>query len=291
MNPDKQVAVLLSDEESIFNDYLYFYFRIYKKNLIKKLFSKALDRILEQEIEEISVAEIGSGNGYDALNIMNILVEHPKTKTKKIKLTLAEGLKSSIEKSKDLLEEFNHFEIEYLQMDFNQSLPMKSGIFDIVICTEVIEHIKNPNNFLKEIFRTQKNDSYFILTTDNSPNLLQKIKRFPLLLIGRYNRKYKKVDPDLDPDTFYTEMNNDQIPIYGHINLKTCTQWEKIFKSVGYTISSLGTYESVRRGGGNQSPPVLFFYFFWSTISSLLPSFLSKHIGDTTAFIASKRHH
>ena len=54
MNQDKQVALLLSDEESIFNDYLYFYFRIYKKNLIKKLFSKALDRILEQEIEEIS---------------------------------------------------------------------------------------------------------------------------------------------------------------------------------------------------------------------------------------------
>ena len=146
-------------------------------------------------------------------------------------------------------------------------------------------------SILENKIKTQKNDSYFILTTDNSPNLLQKIKRFPLLLSGRYNRKYKKVDPDLDPDTFYTEMNNDQIPIYGHINLKTCTQWEKIFKSVGYTISSLGTYESVRRGGGNQSPPVLFFYFFWSTISSLLPSFLSKHIVDTTAFIASKRHH
>ena len=91
MNPDKQVAVLLSDEESIFNDYLYFYFRIYKKNLIKKLFAKALDRILEQENDEISVTEIGSGNGYDALNIMNLLVEHPKTKNKKIKLTLAEG--------------------------------------------------------------------------------------------------------------------------------------------------------------------------------------------------------
>ncbi len=288
MNPDKQVAVLLSDEESIFNDYLYFYFRIYKKNLIKKLFAKALDRILEQENDEISVTEIGSGNGYDALNIMNLLVEHPKTKNKKIKLTLAEGLKSSIEKSKDLLEEFNHFEIEYLQMDFNQSLPMKSGIFDIVICTEVIEHIKNPNKFLNEIFRTQKNNSFFILTTDNSPNLLQKIKRIPVLLTGKYNRKYKKIDPDLDPDTFYTEMNNNQIPIYGHINLKTCTQWEKIFKTVGYTISSLGTYESVRRGGGKQSPLVLFFYFSWSAISSLLPSFLSKHIGDTTAFIAHK---
>ena len=87
---------------------------------------------------------------------MNILVQHPKTKNKKIKFTLAEGLNSSIEKSKDLLEEFNRFEIEYLQMDFNKSLPMKYGIFDIVICTEVIEHIRNPNNFLKEIFRTQK---------------------------------------------------------------------------------------------------------------------------------------
>lgn len=46
-------------------------------------------------------------------------------------------------------------------------LPFKDNSFDLILCTEVIEHVNNQNKALSEIFRVLKKGGYLVLTTPN----------------------------------------------------------------------------------------------------------------------------
>lgn len=45
------------------------------------------------------------------------------------------------------------------------NLPVKDNIADIIICTEVLEHVKNSNKAVSELNRVLKDGKYLILTT------------------------------------------------------------------------------------------------------------------------------
>ncbi|MFX0132130.1 MAG: class I SAM-dependent methyltransferase [Candidatus Hodarchaeota archaeon] len=44
-------------------------------------------------------------------------------------------------------------------------LPIKSGVADLILCVEVLEHLKNPDSGISEINRIMKDGGYSILTT------------------------------------------------------------------------------------------------------------------------------
>ncbi len=52
--------------------------------------------------------------------------------------------------------------------DIEGGLPFGEGTFDLVWCTEVIEHLRNPKNLLREIQRVLKPGGVVILTAPNS---------------------------------------------------------------------------------------------------------------------------
>ena len=54
----------------------------------------------------------------------------------------------------------------YLQADGMQ-LPFADNSFDLVLSSEVIEHILEPEHFVQEIARVLKPDGYLLLTTPN----------------------------------------------------------------------------------------------------------------------------
>lgn len=45
-----------------------------------------------------------------------------------------------------------------------QALPFRDSKFDIVFCLEVLEHVKNPNQFIKEVFRVLRSNGILICT-------------------------------------------------------------------------------------------------------------------------------
>ncbi|MEZ4465492.1 MAG: class I SAM-dependent methyltransferase [bacterium] len=53
-------------------------------------------------------------------------------------------------------------------VDANAPLPFKTGSFDLVWCSEVIEHLADPAFSLKELVRVTRPGGELILTTPNS---------------------------------------------------------------------------------------------------------------------------
>jgi SAM-dependent methyltransferase len=56
-----------------------------------------------------------------------------------------------------------------------QLLPIKTGSVDLVVATELIEHIPKPHLFLDEVFRVLKPHGLFLLSFPNAAHLLSRL--------------------------------------------------------------------------------------------------------------------
>lgn len=59
--------------------------------------------------------------------------------------------------------------------DANEKLPYRNETFDIIWCSEVIEHLKNPKESVKEMLRITRPGGRIIITTPNSHFWIQKM--------------------------------------------------------------------------------------------------------------------
>ncbi|MFC1511032.1 class I SAM-dependent methyltransferase [Candidatus Margulisiibacteriota bacterium] len=114
-----------------------------------------------------------------------------------------------------------HFQV----MDANE-MGFTNEEFDIVICSEVIEHMKNPVQVLNNIYRILAGNGVLILTTPNEgggvlPKSLKKLRRKPGP--GRLGEK----------DSCLTEQG------YGHISIKAKSEWASFFKQAGLTTEAV----------------------------------------------------
>jgi len=70
-------------------------------------------------------------------------------------------------------------------VDLNTAaLPYPDAAFDLVTCTEVVEHIEHYRHTIREIFRILKPGGLFVMTTPNVLNLRSRIR---YLLFGFFN--------------------------------------------------------------------------------------------------------
>jgi ubiquinone/menaquinone biosynthesis C-methylase UbiE len=65
-----------------------------------------------------------------------------------------------------------------------EGLPFESSAFDLVTCTEVIEHLEHYRYTLREMYRVLKPGGALVLTT---PNILNLKSRIRFLIFGFYN--------------------------------------------------------------------------------------------------------
>lgn len=109
-----------------------------------------------------------------------------------------------------------------------EKLPFKNESFSAVIAFDLIEHLTNPEIFLKETFRVLKNNGFLILSTPNPKSIGARLKN--------------KLTPGIE-NLPYDEIN---FVWYGwrdktHINIKTLKEWRRIIESCGFKILKDGT--------------------------------------------------
>ncbi len=94
---------------------------------------------------------------------------------------------------------FHKVKVEFMIKDITK--PFQSNAFDFVICQEVIEHITNYQDVIKNAFKALKKGGYFMLSTPHDMSqwtLLDKyanhIKRFSIREIYSEFRQFEKVN-------------------------------------------------------------------------------------------------
>lgn len=77
--------------------------------------------------------------------------------------------------------------VQLVEADLNRSFPFEDAAFDAVVALEIIEHLENPNRFLRELRRVLKPGSRAVLST---PNILCLRSRLRFLLRGEFHLFY-----------------------------------------------------------------------------------------------------
>lgn len=77
------------------------------------------------------------------------------------------------------VERFSLADVEIQQINLNQErLPYADASFDIVTCSEVVEHLENYRDLFRQVNRVLKPGGLFIVTTPNVLNLKSRMRYF-----------------------------------------------------------------------------------------------------------------
>ncbi len=154
--------------------------------------------------------------------------------------------------------------------DITQRLPLADASVDLVYCSEVVEHIPDPGALFGEVHRVLKPGAFFLMTTKNEPNVLQKsfwLKR--------------RVPPAGGSGASEDASADDGVEIHGHITLFKIKEWEQLLAQNGFQLAQ------ARRGalmyGARRwldSEAMLALYFAAEALVDLLPMRLARRISD-----------
>ena len=128
--------------------------------LINNFYSSLLSIV--RQINPESILDVGAGEGFT----LNKLKENNLGK----KIEGIEYTKEAIDLGKKMFPEIN------IKQGTIYDLPYKNNSFDLIISTEVLEHLDDPAEAVKEIIRVSK--KYLLLTVPNEPFFtIQRIAR------------------------------------------------------------------------------------------------------------------
>lgn len=109
-------------------------------------------------VEGSMLLDIGCGNGFISEQFLDRFVVHG--------LDVSENA-LSLAKKKGIVTQ---------KIDENLTeLPFESGSFDVVICLDVLEHLKDPEQMTREIHRVLKKDGRYIVCVPNMLNLYNRL--------------------------------------------------------------------------------------------------------------------
>ncbi|WP_421831930.1 class I SAM-dependent methyltransferase [Limnobacter sp.] len=152
--------------------------------------------------------------------------------------------------------------------DANQPLPFANGYFDAVCSIEGIEHLENPTQFVRELYRVLTPGGYCVLST---PNVDSYRSRHNTLWRG-YHR-YFRPESDTEKDS-------------GHMHPIDLYFMMGAMKKAGFEMLDLGVNNMQGRAG-----PTLWREFVRKCLSGLYPSRLREKVpfyGDVLIYVMRK---
>ena len=163
-------------------------------------------------------------------------------------------------------------QVDIVTCDVAGRLPFPDGSVDFLYCSEVLEHLPDPDPLLMEFRRVLRADGRLLLTSPNEPNFLQRS-----FWNGR-RRKTIRAEALEKAETVVLE-NGRSVRLFGHVSLRTIREWERALSHAGFRLAGCS------RGALWYTPPVkhesaIAFQFMIETLLDLLPVRLARHLSD-----------
>jgi 2-polyprenyl-3-methyl-5-hydroxy-6-metoxy-1,4-benzoquinol methylase len=128
---------------------------------IHSIIECVLRRAKKFKKESLQILDIGCGFGYIDFKLKQKLESKIK-----ISITGVDTYEPAIDFAKKRKKHINVDDCDFEVMD-GCDLRFKNDSFDIVICSEVIEHLIEPGRLMEEIYRVLKKGGMAIITTPN----------------------------------------------------------------------------------------------------------------------------
>lgn len=158
------------------------------------------------------------------------------------------------------------------KIDLNKKLPFRSSSFDYVIATEVLEHLENPFQIIREFKRILRKKGELYITTSNIANIFSRLKFF---LTG----------------TFFAFSSNERK--LGHTDPLPYWQVLDILKSSGFKISNVTSNQHLKLSGHTSSSTkfkrVIANLVYYLSIPFVQPKDIDLLKGDSIFVIAKKK--
>jgi len=191
-------------------------------------------RLSEERSKSISILDVGCFEGSLLFEINSLFSD-----TFSISSTGIDLSTHGIEFASKRAEYFNLKGFTFAVMDANK-LEYPDKTFDFVICTEVVEHIPNPENVFNEISRVLSKTGTAIITTPNGGNNLVKLfsKLFNFFSFGYLKRSMnndnKAIEKVLSPADINAQRQENVG--FGHISVKPLKGWLQIISNAKLSV-------------------------------------------------------
>jgi methionine biosynthesis protein MetW len=197
--------------EKIYSEILSTHGGMDDKYLLSYLHSKLFAMLEESD----HILDIGCADGY----LTEIIGKKVKAKNLFALEVSTVGVKRAAERG-----------INVIRYDIDgYNLPYKSNCFDLIICTDVIEHIIHTFNLLEEIYRVLRHGGCLILSTGNMASWYNRI----LLLMGKLPLTLESNEREIIDKPFGR--------ITGHVRGFTTSILKSMIGRVGFTLESFKT--------------------------------------------------
>lgn len=222
----------------------------------RKLNDIICDILKRKNIKDITFLDIGCGDG----QFMKYVDAHLP---KELKINFIGIDKYVVRKS---------FDFQLLNDDVERKINLPSKTADIIVCAEIIEHLKNTDQFIQEAQRILKDDGDLIITT---PNLASYLNRF-LLLFGYqpYHAEVSEVESGFGLGIVYGVLGRSKInnKTAGHLRMFTFRALRDFVEYYGLRIEKFyPVYLSTFRKDNKRVGIIKAFFFIDYLVSKVFP--------------------
>ena len=173
--------------------------------------TKKLILKLRQDKGSISVCDIGCGNGGFLMRLAQE-INDPMVKYVGVDISkpFIDFANHAVKAKKLKNISFKLYDVE------SQSLP---DTFDIVVSSEVLEHLQNPDIFIKHVYSQLRPKGYFLLSTPNAKNAIKYPLFFLKNLVTKHNEKELRKSLTKDEETYKLAEVEQHIKTFSHSEL------------------------------------------------------------------------
>jgi len=232
----KNNKYLIYGEEKTYEE-VFEFIKEYSENVKNEKYKHRTAHVLDlikDEGKDLKILDYGSGWGL----FTKIISE----KSNSFDVTGIDLDKMSLKISQDIIGEKDNLHF------LNQTIfDFKENFFDYVVSMQVIEHVHNPGNYLKEINRVLKNDGTLIITL---PNVVQ-----PMSILSLLIKSQKKLNLRLKERS--QDMLKNYMKEHDHIQAWDPNHFVTFASSLGFEFEEIRMVEGV---------PVPFFKYWYTKL-------------------------